>query len=302
MESDSLGAYLKDCGRIRLLTADEEITLGHLVQKMIHIQETVPEDELTRAQKKAIKRGERAKRKMVECNLRLVVSVAKKYQHIANKVTLEDLIQEGNLGLIRAVEKFDPSRGYKFSTYSFWWIRQAVGRAIGLQDRMIRLPLNAMGVLKNARSYILEYYNEHGTRPTVEQIAKHTDTTVASVEGYLMHINDAKSLDMIASQKINTDSTLVDLIADPDSLDDLEIGMDQDDLETLYGILDNLPGRHGYIIKARFGLIDGTEHTLKQVGDKFGVSRERIRQEEIRAMRRLRMTLNRDQTLGKICA
>ena len=302
MENDSLGAYLKDCGRIRLLTADEEITLGHLVQKMIHIQETVPEAERTRAHKRAIKRGERAKRKMVECNLRLVVAVAKKYQHIANKITLEDLIQEGNLGLIRAVEKFDPSRGYKFSTYSFWWIRQAVGRAIGVQDRLIRLPLNAMGVLKNARSYILEYYNEHGTRPTVEQIAKHTDSTVNAVEGYLMHINDAKSLDMIASQKINTDSTLVDLIADPESLDDLEIGMDQDDLDTLYGILDNLPERHSYIIKARFGLIDGTEHTLKQVGDKFGVSRERIRQEEIRAMRRLRMTLNRDQTLGKICA
>lgn len=302
MQNDSLGHYLKDVGRVRLLTADEEISLGHLVQRMIEIQSTIPEEERKLSHRREIKRGERAKAKMVECNLRLVVSVAKKYTHITNNIPLEDLIQEGNIGLIRAVEKFDPSRGYKFSTYAYWWVRQAVGRAIGLQDRMIRLPLNAMSVLKHAREYILEYYNEHGTRPSIEEIATYCETTTTAIKGYLMHINDAKSLDVQASKSKDTNNSLVDLIADPQSMDELELGMDQDDLNALNSVLDGLPKRQRDIIRCRFGLEDGSEHTLKQLGDKWGCSRERIRQEEIRAMRRLKITLNRDNCLGKIYA
>ena len=299
MDNDSLGAYLKDCGRIRLLTADEEITLGHLVQKMIHIQETVPEAERTRAHKRAIKRGERAKRKMVECNLRLVVAVAKKYQHIANKITLEDLIQEGNLGLIRAVEKFDPSRGYKFSTYSFWWIRQAVSRALSYQNRIIRLPGSALPTLFKARDYISEYRREHGKNPTIEQIAKHVQATPESIKLYLAFQQDAGSLDRPALTS-ESDKHLIDIIADPNSLE-TEYMFDDQDAATILDMVDALDERHKDVIIKRYGL-DGKEpRTLVEIGKEVGTSREAVRNMELRAMKRLMVIANQNH-LGKIYA
>ena len=303
MHNDALSDYLFTIGRVKLLSADEEITLGHAVQRMIHIRGTIPEDQWDKRQKRQVRIGERAKAKMVECNLRLVVSVAKKYLHIAYNLDIEDLIQEGNLGLIRAVEKFDPERGYKFSTYSYWWIRQAIGRAIGVHGRIIRLPLNASTQLKAARTFILDYYNEHGKKPTIEEIAKHCDTHPETMKAYLAHINDARSLDGKVHDG-EDGSSLVDLIADPQSLDDMNetMKMDNDDASAMLNYVEMLNSRQKSVVQMRFGLIDGAEHSLKEVGNVHGVSREMIRQDERRALKRLRLMMNKDSRLGKIYA
>ncbi|MGA1512658.1 MAG: sigma-70 family RNA polymerase sigma factor, partial [Aquiluna sp.] len=151
--SDTLRDYLNQIGKIPLLTAAEEIELGHAIQKMIAVQTDQPSKE----EQRILRIGKRAKERMIKGNLRLVVGVAKKYKHLTNRLTMHDLVQEGNIGLIRAVELFDPARGYKFSTYAYWWIRQGIMRSIQVQDRIIKLPTGAGDALRKVRTFTLEY-------------------------------------------------------------------------------------------------------------------------------------------------
>ena len=304
MQKDFLGDYLKTIGKVSLLSADEEISLGHRVQAMLQIRNERPEEEWTQAEKRTVRSGERAKRKMIECNLRLVVSCAKKYasQNLNRHLELGDLISEGNIGLIRAVEKYDPTRGYKFSTYAYWWIRQGVTRAMTQQDRTIRLPCNAVTALNNARRFMLEYNLEHGKVPTIEEIAEYCKIPYITMKNYMQHIKDCGSLDQ-RSILNNTDGcTYLELIADPDSLDAEDYQLDEEDRSLVFAHVDKLDERSQKIVMMRFGLNGMHEHTYLEIANDLGISRERARQIESRAIRKLRVLLSTGKCLGKIYA
>ena len=163
--SDPLRDYLNQIGRIPLLTAAEEIALGNAIQAMMPL---VGKADLTKQEQKTIRAGNRAKKRMIQGNLRLVISVASKYSRMTTRLSMQDLIQEGNIGLIRAAEMFDPSRGYKFSTYAYWWIRQGIMRSTQTQDRMIRLPSGAPDGLRKVKYFMIDYQKEHGKMPTLQ--------------------------------------------------------------------------------------------------------------------------------------
>ena len=301
--SDSFGDYLQTIGRVRLLTADEEISLGHKIQAMLEIKETVPEEDWDKNQKRIVKRGERAKSKMVQSNLRLVVSCAKKYQHISETLDLEDLIQEGNFGLMRATEKFDPTRGYKFSTYAYWWIRQAITRGIAQQGRVIRLPCNASTQLRKARTYMLEYHRDYGKIPSVKEIAEHCGTAVHTMKHYLEHMLDVKSLDVKTIFNDQDSSNLIDVIPDPSTTiaDDI-FQPDDTDISHMQKALDKLNPEQRRIINLAYGL-EGQEALANiEIAQIDGRSREAIRVAHGKALRRLRWILVENTSMGKIYA
>ena len=301
--SDSFGEYLASIGRVRLLTADEEISLGHKIQDMLSVKNSVPEDDWSPAQKRIVRRGERAKAKMIQSNLRLVVSCAKKYIRLADTLDLEDLIQEGNFGLMRATEKYDPTRGYKFSTYAYWWIRQAITRGMSQQGRVIRLPCNASTQLTKARTYMLEYKQKHGKLPTIEEIAAHCGSAADTMKHYLQHIKDVRSLNTTAIASDSDSSDLIDLIADPDSFDDDDIyKADADDIGVLRSALSDLDEKTRQILIAYYGLTGEEPLTHAAIAREKNLSRESTRQHHLRALRRLRRVLARDEYLGKMYA
>lgn len=300
MSADVLGDYLHSIGRVSLLTAEDEIMLGHRVQEMLEVRETIPEEDWTKAQKRTVKVGERAKRRMVEANLRLVVSVVKKYMYIVAKLDQEDLIQEGNFGLIRAVEKFDPRRGYKFSTYAYWWIRQAISRSITYNDRIIRIPSNATTKLRDARTFSIEYKAKHGRMPTVQEIAKATDTTVETMAHYLTHINDARSLDAKTKDSDSTSSHYIDLIPDPNSFDDendiYEYLRDKD-FTVVEAAVSRLSDKQRLAVEMTYGMNGHAPASRAEIARKIGSTRESIRQLEIRGLLNVRRMINMGKTM-----
>jgi RNA polymerase primary sigma factor len=282
--SDPISWYLATIGREPLLTAAEEIELGNQVQAMMQLCEA-GEGELSEKQRKAIRIGRRAKARMMKANLRLVVSVAKKYQ--GKGLELLDLIQEGSLGLERAVEKFDPTRGYKFSTYAFWWIRQSMTRAIACQSRTIRLPVHLGERLSAIRKVSLDLAHKLGAMPSRREIAEAMNMPMEELDGLLRQALTTSSLDA----PVNGDegrSFLGDLIADnPDEepLDRVERGIHQ---EQLGRWLSHLSEQERHVLQLRFGLDGEERHTLAEIGRMLDVSRERIRQVELKALRKLR--------------
>ena len=303
MSGDTLGDYLKQIGKVSLLSADDEISLGHRVQAMLRISEERPEEDWTREERRIVRSGDRAKKKMVESNLRLVVHLAKKYMgmNLCKHLDISDLISEGNIGLIRAVEKYDPTRGYKFSTYAYWWIRQGITRCMTQQDRTIRLPCNAVSQLNNARRFMFEYFSIHGKQPSLEQIAEYCNTNVKTIKGYMQHYIDCQSLDSNIVQGADENSTYLDFLADPESLGDQDYKLDGDDHNMIFENLDKLDRRSQKIIMMRFGLDGYQEHTYKDLGEAEGMSRERVRQIELKAIRKLRVMMS-SGCLGKIAA
>jgi RNA polymerase primary sigma factor len=276
--------YLASIGREPLLTAAEEIGLGNQVQAMMQLVEEKRE-EYSPQENKTIRIGRRAKQRMMKANLRLVVSVAKKYQ--GKGLELLDLIQEGSLGLERAVEKFDPTRGYKFSTYAFWWIRQSMSRAIACQSRTIRLPVHLSERLSTIRKATFELAHKLGAMPSRQEIAEAISMPLDELDSLLRQALTTSSLDA----PINADegrSFLGDLIADPSAeepLDRVERGMHQEQLSRWLG---HLTDQEREVLSLRFGL-DGVErHTLAEIGRQLEVSRERVRQVELKALRKLR--------------
>ncbi len=281
--------YLATIGREPLLTPSEEIELGNQVQKMMGLTETKV-NEFTPQELKVIRVGRRAKDRMIKANLRLVVSIAKKYQ--GKGLELLDLIQEGSLGLERAVEKFDPSRGYKFSTYAFWWIRQSMTRAIACQSRTIRLPVHLSERLTTIRKVSLDLAHKLGAMPSRQEIAAAIEMPIEELDSVLRQSLTTSSLDApIKADEGN--SCLVDLIADSYTESPLELVQRSIDQEQLSLWLNHLNQQEREVLSLRFGLDGHNRHSLAEIGRNLDVSRERIRQVELKALRKLRQIIRK---------
>ena len=266
---DSVKLYLREIGKIPLLSQEEEFELA---QKIIHGNE---------------KEKKRAKDKMAESNMRLVVSIAKRYS--GRGLDFLDLIQEGNTGLLRAVEKFDPDKGFKFSTYATWWIRQAITRAIADQARTIRIPVHMVETINKVLRTQRRLTQELNREPTTEEIGKAMDMDADKIE-YVMKIKqDIASLDAsVGRDGEDDDSSLGDFIEDEDRVSPEDSAATQLLKEQIAEILSTLTDREQKIIKMRFGIGGGKSHTLEEVGAEFSVTRERIRQIEAKALAKLR--------------
>ncbi|MGI6554299.1 MAG: RNA polymerase sigma factor RpoD [Bacillota bacterium] len=259
---DPVRMYLKEIGRVPLLTAEEEVELA-----------------------KRMEQGdEEAKRRLAEANLRLVVSIAKRY--VGRGMLFLDLIQEGNLGLIKAVEKFDFRKGFKFSTYATWWIRQAITRAIADQARTIRIPVHMVETINKLIRVSRQLLQEYGREPTPEEIAAKMDISEERVREIMKIAQEPVSLETPIGEE--EDSHLGDFIEDEDALAPAEAASFMLLKEQLEGVLDSLTPREEKVLRLRFGLDDGRSRTLEEVGREFGVTRERIRQIEAKALRKLR--------------
>jgi len=271
--SDTLRDYLNQIGKIPLLTAAEEIELGHAIQKMIAIQTDQPSKE----EQRILRIGRRAKERMIKGNLRLVVGVAKKYKHLTNRLTMHDLVQEGNIGLIRAVELFDPARGYKFSTYAYWWIRQGIMRSIQVQDRMIKLPTGAGDALRKVRIFTIEYQAQHGKAPSIAECAEVAGVTERAMKDYLAASIDAGSLDSKIKLNGHDDaSSWIEMIAcEGPSVDD-ELEQDTK-IEAINQALEYMTPDHRKALTMRYGLDTGGETTIVQVAKHLNIHREAAR-------------------------
>ena len=287
--SDPVSWYLATIGRIPLLTPAEEIELGNQVQAMMALTEDgsreFADGELTTAQRRLLRIGRRAKERMMKANLRLVVSVAKKYQ--GKGLELLDLIQEGSLGLERAVEKFDPTRGYKFSTYAFWWIRQSMTRAIACQSRTIRLPVHLSERLTTIRKVSLDLAHKLGAMPSRVEIAEAMDIPLDELDSLLRQALTTSSLDAPVNGEEGR-SFLGDLIADSSLDEPLDIVEQRIHHEQLGRWLSHLSEQEQHVLRMRFGLEGNERHTLAEIGRLMDVSRERVRQVELKALRKLR--------------
>ena len=295
--SDPVSWYLATIGRIPLLTPAEEIELGNQVQAMMALTEDgsreFEDGELTTAQRRLLRIGRRAKERMMKANLRLVVSVAKKYQ--GKGLELLDLIQEGSLGLERAVEKFDPTRGYKFSTYAFWWIRQSMTRAIACQSRTIRLPVHLSERLATVRKATMDLAHKLGAMPSRREIATELGMGLEELDGLLRQALTTSSLDAPISGEEGR-SFLGELIADPRNEEPLDAVERRMHHEQLSRWLSYLTAQEKQVLEMRFGLGGEQRHTLAEIGRLMEVSRERVRQVELKALRKLRNLTRRVPT------
>ena len=285
--SSAISDYLNQIGKIPLLTAAEEIELGNAIQQMMPL---VGKEDLTREEKKIVRIGERAKRRMIQGNLRLVIRVAGKYSKMTTRITMQDLIQEGNIGLIRAAEMFDPSRGYKFSTYAYWWIKQGIMRASQVQDRIIKLPSGAPDILRKIRTYTIEYREQHGTNPTVEQCAELVGMLPETIRTYLNSSTDASSLDAKAKNKDDDGSSIVDLIPGQEDQPEEEVLLDTQ-IEAVQSALKQLSPNAQKLLALRYGL-NGHEYvSATSLAKQHGVSREAMRRQIIFAEQEIKAVL-----------
>jgi len=285
--------YLREIGSYQLLTASEEIYYGTLVQQglfaaqvleQIDNGEREPEPgELARIQED-IDRGKDAEEVLTVRNLRLVVATAKRYTN--RGLDFADLVQEGNMGLMKAVVKFDPNRGFRFSTYATWWIKQAISRAIADQARTIRVPVHMVETINRLRKAEKKLAQVYNRKPTIEELAKELDLTPEKVQDIQKIAIEPLALESPVGDE--EDTTYADFVSDGDALDPLEYTIKSKYKEELDKVLSTLNVREEEVIRLRYGLVDGKQHTLEEVGKVFNVTRERIRQIESKALRKLR--------------
>ena len=288
---DPVKVYLKEIGRVPLLTSDEEVQLATDIMNGNNATEIMKEingAELPPDQKAEldahIAAGDSAKKRLCEANLRLVVSIAKKY--VGRGMQFLDLIQEGNLGLIKAVEKFDPTKGFKFSTYATWWIRQAITRAIADQARTIRIPVHMVETINKVKKVTSQLLHKNGHEASAEEIAVELDMPVDKVREIMRVAQDPVSLETPIGEE--EDSRLGDFIPDESTPVPAEAASHTLLKEQLAAVLQSLTPREEKVLRLRFGLEDGRPRTLEEVGKEFNVTRERIRQIEAKALRKLR--------------
>jgi RNA polymerase primary sigma factor len=286
---DSVHTYLKSIGRTSLLTAEQEVNLAKRIEAGLfaeHKLATEPDldEDFRRDLMEVADDGRRAKAHMLEANLRLVVSVAKKYSD--RGLSLLDVVQEGNLGLIRAVEKFDYTKGYKFSTYAMWWIRQAIQRGFADSARTIRLPVHVLEMLSKLSRVERDMHQRLGREPTPEELAVELDRTPDQIEELLRTSRQPISLDSTIGE--DGETSIGDLIEDVDAPEASELVDRQLMADQLRHALDGLTQREATIMAMRFGLYDGNPHTLDEIGRALGLTRERIRQLEKQSLSKLR--------------
>ncbi|MGW2957776.1 RNA polymerase sigma factor [Streptomyces sp. NPDC001220] len=297
--SDLFRQYLREIGRIPLLTAAEEVELARRVEAGLFAEEKLGgapdlDSELALDLDRLVVMGRMAKRRLIEANLRLVVSVAKRY--VGRGLTMLDLVQEGNLGLIRAVEKFDYARGYKFSTYATWWIRQAMSRALADQARTIRVPVHVVELINRVVRVQRRMLQERGYEPTPEEVAAHLDLAPERVGEVLRLAQEPVSLHAPVGEE--DDVALGDLIEDGDAASPVESAAFLLLRQHLEAVLSTLGERERKVVQLRYGLADGRPRTLEEIGRIFGVTRERIRQIESKTLNKLRDHAFADQLRG----
>ncbi|WP_239000840.1 sigma-70 family RNA polymerase sigma factor [Jiangella asiatica] len=280
--------YLREIGRIPLLTATEEVRLARAIEAGVLAEERLtastapsPDDEYLR---EVARLGRQAKASLVEANLRLVVSIARRYTR--RGLPLLDLIQEGNVGLIRAVERFDHARGFKFSTYATWWIRQAISRALAEQSRTIRLPVHVVDELNRVLRVLRAIAQSEARDPTVQELAAAASLPVDRVVELLTYAEEPVSLQSPVGE--SADNTFGDFVEDTDALSPEELVAQLMLRDQVEQVLDGLSERERAVVRLRYGLHDGRTRTLEEVGREFGVTRERVRQIEHRTLTKLR--------------
>jgi RNA polymerase primary sigma factor len=297
--TDPLGLYMQKMGKFSLLKRKDEITLGKCIEeatlKLKALQASLDAQAgfntpLDREALKSLvcitkRKVDQAKKDMIEANLRLVISIAKKHQNLG--LIFEDLIQEGNIGLMKAVDKFEYRRGFKFSTYATWWIRQAIIRAIADQARLIRVPVHVMEVLQKLKKLQRKMVQEMGFEPTAEVLAKQSHHSLQKVHNVLA-LQDPISMETPMGHE-DSSMVLEDLIADPKSQSPVDFVSQQELQKALHTMLAELPSREALVLSLRFGLRSGTEQTLEEIGHTLGITRERVRQIEEQALTKLRL-------------
>ncbi|WP_374103193.1 RNA polymerase sigma factor [Streptomyces sp. BBFR25] len=297
--SDLFRQYLREIGRIPLLSAAEEVDLARRVEAGLFAEEKLRrtpdlDSSLAHDLDRLVVLGRLAKRRLIEANLRLVVSVAKRY--VGRGLTMLDLVQEGNLGLIRAVEKFDYARGYKFSTYATWWIRQAMSRALADQARTIRVPVHVVELINRVVRVQRRMLQERGYEPTPQEVAAHLDLAPERVGEVLRLAQEPVSLHAPVGEE--DDVALGDLIEDGDAASPVESAAFLLLRQHLDAVLSTLGERERKVVQLRYGLVDGRPRTLEEIGRLFGVTRERIRQIESKTLNKLRDHAYADQLRG----
>lgn len=291
--ADPVRMYLREIGQVPLLTGPEEVELAKRIERGLVAEDRLADlaasgDELGSHERMQLERyrrdGERAKQELTQANLRLVVSIAKRY--LGRGLAILDLVQEGNLGLMRAVEKFDYAKGFKFSTYATWWIRQAITRALADQARTIRIPVHMVESMNKVHRHQRQLLQELEREPTVEEIAEKVDMTPDRVREILRISQDPLSLDSPVGE--DDGSNLADFIEDAQAVAPADAAAQRMLGKALQEALDELSDREKAVVRLRFGLDDGQAHTLEEVGREFGVTRERIRQIESKTLAKLR--------------
>jgi RNA polymerase sigma factor (sigma-70 family) len=288
-ERDLVGVYLHEISKTPLLDAAQEVDLSRAIEAGLYAEHLMESDQLPdgvsiEELKRVVLEGEDAKDRFIRANLRLVVSIARRY--VRSGMPMLDLIQEGNTGLVRAVEKFDYLRGFKFSTYATWWVRQAISRAIAQQERTVRLPVHLVEDVNRMRNVARQLTRELGAEPEPAQLAKAMDVPVERILELKRWSQDTVSLDTPVGD--DGDTNLGDLVADSDAPSPEDVVLAAMERTRIEGLLNHLDDRSAGIMRARYGLEDGREHSLTEVATRFSLSRERIRQLEIQALGRLR--------------
>ena len=279
--NNSISSYLKEIGRTPLLSAEEEVRLANQVQAMLPLLE---QENVTPEEQKIILQGKRAKQKITQANLRLVVSIAKKYQN--RGLSLLDLIQEGSIGLMRATEKFDPSKGYKFSTYSYWWIRQAMTRAIANYGRTIRLPIHITQELNKVRKVTRQLSQKLGRKPTELEIAEELGLELTKLRSLTQAARRTKPRSLNVT--IDENQTELGHILADDSASPTDFVAEQELSSKIENLLYTLSPKQRDVISLRYGIGGAEALTYQQIGDRCGISRERVRQIQNKAMRLLK--------------